>query len=180
MKRKISLFAGLLCVVALAGCEGDPRETGSSYAGSQTARNVAVSEQVAVYDETTRSAYPEDWIDEQFAQGKRVQFADPIDAAAAQFVETALYFGRWDSDYVDAYFGPKAWVRRAEAREFDTGLILQAVADLQTTLDALEGESEERQLRIGNLRKLARAMGTRAQSVESGRPSFDEEVAEIL
>ncbi len=34
---------------------------------------------------------------------------DPLDAVAEEYVKLALAIGRHDGDYVDAYYGPKAW-----------------------------------------------------------------------
>jgi hypothetical protein len=38
---------------------------------------------------------------------------DPLDASAEEYVKLVLAIGRHDADYVDAYYGPKAWEEAA-------------------------------------------------------------------
>jgi len=55
----------------------------------------------------TACSSPDTPVTEEIPQAERAQYS--LDQAGEEFVKIALRMGEVDSDYVDAYSGPKAW-----------------------------------------------------------------------
>ncbi len=135
---------------------------------------------IAVYD---RAAPPQspivDWVSAQLDEGLEVHFADPLDAAAAEFVQLALHMGRLDADYVDAYHGPPAWQKQAAALTPDPAGLAENITALRARLQSLGRLTPTDSLRTSQLDKLLRAMQVRLTVIQGGSVSFVTEVSEI-
>jgi len=99
-----------------------------------------------------------------------------LDQAGEDFVKIALRMGEIDSDYVDAYSGPKAWREAITGSEVNPDTLAQDISDLRTRIEGLEGEEN---VRAQNLIKLLRAMAVRLDVVTGKDVSFDKEVSDI-
>ena len=120
-----------------------------------------------------------DWIDSAIEADREVIYANPVDAAGAEFVQLALHLGRLDADYVDAYHGPEAWKSAAEALTPDAVALATRISALQADLTALEAANDLEAIRIAQLQKLVRAMDTRLKVVRGEPVSFNTEVTDI-
>lgn len=120
-----------------------------------------------------------EWVEAHYAGDSALGFADPVDQAAADFVQLALHMGRHDGDYVDAYHGPDVWKAAADALTPDAGALAADIDALATRLDGLSGGDAETRTRVAQLQKLTRAMGVRLQVIRGETVGFDTEVTEI-
>lgn len=135
---------------------------------------------IAVYDRSnTDGLGVVHWIDRALSEDRSIEYKDPVDAAAAEFVQLALTVGQIDADYVDAYHGPKAWAEAAEGRKLEPERLLEFSDSLLERLDGLEPEGEIEAIRVSQLKKLTRAMGVRLRVVGGEDISFITEVTEI-
>jgi len=169
------LLSGM--VFALGACGGqDVPETDVQV--PETSVNVAA--QSAVFDRAdTGQVHIVEWVDANGADGASISFADPIDQAAADFVQLALYMGRIDGDYVDAYHGPKVWKTAAEALSPDTEVLADDIAALQSVLAGLLRRDAQTSVRIAQLQKLTRGMAVRLKVLNGVGLSFNTEVTDI-
>jgi len=104
--------------------------------------------------------------------------ASSIDAIAESYVRLALEIGQYDSDFVDAYYGPEEWKPTAEkldklpAEDFinrTTALLNQCEKIDQTGYSALE------QARLDLMKKQLIAVKTKVEMMNGKVFSFDEE-----
>lgn len=99
-----------------------------------------------------------------------------LDQAGEDFVKVALRMGEVDSDYVDAYSGPKAWREAIKGSEVNPDNLAKEISDLAVRIDNVEGAET---VRARNLQKLLRAMSVRLDVVTGKEVSFDKEVSDI-
>jgi len=100
-----------------------------------------------------------------------------LDQAGEDYVKIALRMGEVDSDYVDAYSGPKAWLEAIKGSKVNPEALAQEISDLRARIDKLEDADKTR---AKNLDKLLRAMTVRLDVVTGKDVSFDKEVSELL
>ena len=99
-----------------------------------------------------------------------------LDQAGEDFVKIALRMGEIDSDYVDAYSGPKAWREAIQGSKVDADALAEEISDLRLRINEIEGADN---IRKQNLIKLLRAMAVRLDVVTGEAVSFDKEVSDI-
>ena len=98
-----------------------------------------------------------------------------LDQAGEDFVKTALRMGEIDSDYVDAYSGPKEWRDVIKGTDVQASDLAKEIANLRARIEGIGGDS----VRAKNLIKLLRAMAVRLDVVSGKTVSFDTEVSDI-
>lgn len=174
--HKSHMFGALMFWIA-AGCAQPPASAPATV--PETAGG-----SVTVLEATFDRAQPNrlhvvDWVDLMRGEGKAVSFADPVDQAAADFVQLALALGQLDGNYVDAYHGPKVWAEAAGDTKVDADELAASIAGLAARLASLSAGDELTGVRIAQLQKLVRAMAVRLQVVAGQPVSFDTEVTDI-
>jgi hypothetical protein len=104
-----------------------------------------------------------------------------LDTLAEQYVRLALAFGRHDSDYVDAYFGPPQWREQAESQTVPMSELRDRAQQALGSLGniAADDMAEDDRLRHAMLGKRLRSMVLRIDMADPDRHerslSFDEE-----
>ena len=98
-----------------------------------------------------------------------------LNQAGEDFVKIALRMGEIDSDYVDAYSGPKEWREAIKGTKVNADELAKEISDLRGRIEALNANS----VRAKNLIKLLRAMAVRLDVVSGKTVSFDKEVSDI-
>ncbi|GAB3536150.1 hypothetical protein GCM10027443_26020 [Pontibacter brevis] len=101
-----------------------------------------------------------------------------MDALAEQYVKTLLQIGQYDSDFVDAYYGPEEWKpTAAPADTFPGTTLLQELRLVQQGLTAQDtaGLSALEKRRITMLQKQVLASITKVEMMQGRKLSFDEE-----
>jgi hypothetical protein len=68
--------------------------------------------------------------------------AATLDGIAEDYVRLSLEIGTHEEGYIDAYYGPAEWKQRAEASPRPVAALAQAVAALQTRLQAIRPASD--------------------------------------
>ncbi|WP_026942425.1 hypothetical protein [Hellea balneolensis] len=101
-----------------------------------------------------------------------------LNQAGEDFVKLALRMGQVDSDYVDAYSGPKDWREAIKDTQVDPANLTKDIEDLRRRIGILDIEPSE-DIRRKNLMKLLRAMAVRLDVVTGKPVSFDKEVSDI-
>jgi hypothetical protein len=110
------------------------------------------------------------------AQPRRQVSRGPMDAVAEAYVKLVLAMGQHDADYVDAYYGPPAWKKEADAAKLPLDTIAGRAAQLRTSLAEMEAPREKlSQLRHRYLDRQLAAMEARVRMLKGQRLSFDEE-----
>ncbi len=100
---------------------------------------------------------------------------------AEQYVKLVLKIGIYDSDYVDAYYGPKEWMPGNKLSAVSDSASIQGLYDeAGKLLDSLESLSKEKADEIQTLRyrflyKQILAVRTKVFMLAGGKLSFDEE-----
>jgi hypothetical protein len=100
-----------------------------------------------------------------------------LNANAEKYVRLVLSLGELDSDYVDAYYGPKEWREEVKASPKTLDQIAKEAQELDRSLKAIPAtklpELEQRRLRFIT-RQLA-ALMARVEMLKGKKLSFDEE-----
>ncbi|WP_224372934.1 hypothetical protein [Hyalangium versicolor] len=100
----------------------------------------------------------------------------PLDACAERYVKLVLALGQHDSNYVDAYYGPKAWAEEAKASPLSLEELATRASALVTELEAVPVSSDEMlALRRSYLLRQTDSLATRARLLRGEKLSFDEE-----
>jgi len=99
-----------------------------------------------------------------------------LDQAGEDFVKLALRMGEVDSDYVDAYSGPKAWREDIKGSDVNPDNLAKDITDLRARIEKLDNADT---VRSQSLIKLLRAMAVRLDVVTGKAVSFDKEVSDI-
>lgn len=95
---------------------------------------------------------------------------------AERYVKLVLALGLHDSDYVDAYYGPKEWKHEAQARKVPLDDIAARARTLQRDLAAVPAPSGElERLRAAYLEHQLSALAARVRILRGERLTFDEE-----
>jgi len=100
---------------------------------------------------------------------------------AEQYVKLVLNIGIYDSDYVDAYYGPTEWKPETKSNAISDSTYIQSLYDdagkLLDTLESLGNEQadELQTLRYRFLYKQILAARTKVFMLAGGKLSFDEE-----
>lgn len=104
-----------------------------------------------------------------------------MNEAAETYVKLVLSLGRFDSDYVDAYYGPEEWRSEAAKAWPDPASIrsqAEALSEAVADLDPPSSSDEDRDLILLRHRFLTRqleALISRTAMLEGRQLSFDEE-----
>lgn len=98
---------------------------------------------------------------------------------AEQYVRLILKLGKFDPDYVDAYYGPKEW-EPDNTFTADSSALKYLDAETDALLDSLESfgkynADEMQTLRYGFLSKQLLAVKTKIYMLRGGKLSFDQE-----
>jgi hypothetical protein len=103
--------------------------------------------------------------------------ARPMNDIAESYVKLALALGVHDADYVDAYYGPRAWKSAADSTRLPLAAIAERVGALGATLRAVPaaGADTMDRLRHAYLDKQLRAMAGRIEFLQGRRLPFDDE-----
>jgi len=124
----------------------------------------------------TACGAPETEVPVKTAQAELSEYS--LNQAGEDFVKIALRMGEIDSDYVDAYSGPKEWREAVKGTVVNADNLANEISVLRTRLETLDVESSEI-ARRKILLKLLRAMAVRLDVVTGKEVSFDKEVADI-
>ncbi|MBZ4422290.1 hypothetical protein [Myxococcus sp. RHSTA-1-4] len=99
-----------------------------------------------------------------------------LDSSAEQYVKLVLAVGQHDGNYVDAYYGPEAWAKEAEAAKLPlpeiaarAAALVKAVEDVPVPDDALVA------MRRRFLLTQLSALAARVRMLSGERLKFDEE-----
>jgi hypothetical protein len=104
-----------------------------------------------------------------------------MNKVAEQYVKLVLKIGMYDSDYVDAYYGPAEWKPETKSSSTSDSVFIQNLYDeAGKLLDTLESLSKEQADEIETLRyrflyKQILAVRTKTFQLAGGKLSFDEE-----
>ncbi|MFD3000451.1 hypothetical protein ACFS7Z_08780 [Pontibacter toksunensis] len=105
-----------------------------------------------------------------------------MDNLAEQYVKTLLQIGQYDSDFVDAYYGPEEWKPTTPpADTFPGDTLLKQLQLVQQGLTAQDttGLTAQEKRRIKMLQKQVLASITKVEMMQGKQLSFDEE-AQLL
>ncbi len=99
---------------------------------------------------------------------------------AEEYVKLALNIGKYDSDFIDAYYGPENWKPQVDSTEFNQTIYEQLNSKANSMLDELESLSvynatELEKLRYRYLYKQLLACKTKIFMLNGVTLSFDEE-----
>ncbi|MFH1052353.1 MAG: hypothetical protein V1779_15640 [bacterium] len=100
-----------------------------------------------------------------------------VNSIAEHYVKLVLALGKFDTDYVDAYFGPEKWKSEVENWNLDIHTIIRKTDSLIKQLDKIkisDLEKEEMQ-RIRFLKRMIQSVYSRAEILSGKKMSFDEE-----
>lgn len=99
-----------------------------------------------------------------------------MDELAERYVKLVLAVGQHDADYVDAYYGPKAWSEAASRGKQPLAALATRAAEIAAELDGMRApEDEMLRLRLEYLRRQTSAVRARLRMLQGERLSFDEE-----
>lgn len=97
-----------------------------------------------------------------------------MDEAAKSYVKLALALGKYDPDYVDAYYGPEVWRKEADNSPLSAEQLAQNAEKVLTRLEKVDmGDDEILLLRKNYLIKQLRALMFRARMISGDNPPFD-------
>jgi len=115
------------------------------------------------------------------AQEQAANLSSQLDPVAEQYVRLALALGEYDSDYVDAYYGPPEWREAARAQKTSLKTIEAAAEKQIAMLEALDPTSAELLLQLRHNYLLSHLHSLVAVSRLRGGASlsFDEESRQI-
>jgi hypothetical protein len=103
-----------------------------------------------------------------------------LDEAAEHYVKLVLALGQYDSNYVDAYYGPAEW---AEAVKQQPQPLPELLAEAQLLRDALQAHSETDamlKLRLHYLQRQLTALISHADTLQNGTAaSFEQQASEL-
>ena len=104
-----------------------------------------------------------------------------INVHARNFVKLALSFGKYDADYVDAYFGPDSLKKQTE---IDVLSLEQVNIKVDSLIDCLKSISDDKNFESSNMRlkhllSMAVALKTRIEFVNGKKLTFDDESRKI-
>lgn len=100
-----------------------------------------------------------------------------INEIAKQYVINAHRIGKYDSDYVDAYFGPEELKQTALKDSIGLSVVINNVKQILIDLNSIDtlGQPELSKLRYSSLKRLTEAMLWRAKFLNGTKLTFDEE-----
>jgi hypothetical protein len=100
-----------------------------------------------------------------------------LNQIAKSYVKLVLAVGQYDSNYVDAFYGPKEWLTEAQSAKKSLDAIRQKALPLAAELDSLDSTHEEEilQLRHQYLKKQLSSLIARVETLGGKKLSFDEE-----
>jgi hypothetical protein len=100
---------------------------------------------------------------------------------AESYVKLALAVGEHDTDYIDAYYGPREWRDEAKAAGLPLESIQESAAHLLVSLrrTQLENQEEILQLRQRYLVKQIEALAARVDMLRGKKLTFDEEARSL-
>ena len=111
------------------------------------------------------------------------QHVQSVDELAERYVKTMLRLGQYDSDIVDAYYGPEEWkpTTKAATDSFPGDMFLQELRQVQQGLSAQDttGLSGIDKRRIAMFQKQVLAAITKVEMMQGKKLPFDEE-AQLL
>ncbi|MBC5995043.1 DUF885 domain-containing protein [Pontibacter cellulosilyticus] len=102
----------------------------------------------------------------------------PMDQLAERYVKTLLKLGQYDSDIVDAYYGPEEWKPTGEAA--DSLPAAEFLAEFKAIQELLQAQdtttlAEDEQRRLAMFKKQVLAAITKVEMMQGKKYSFDEE-----
>ena len=104
--------------------------------------------------------------------------SSPMDDIAERYVKLVLAVGRYDPDYVDAYYGPDQWRAEAEKNKQPLDSIAAEAGTLISRLDAIDpsGWTDDMlKLRREYLKGQLSALAARVEMLNGKKYTFDEE-----
>ncbi|GEN11968.1 hypothetical protein SAMN05443572_113261 [Myxococcus fulvus] len=100
----------------------------------------------------------------------------PLDAPAEQYVKLVLAVGQHDGNYVDAYYGPEAWAKEAEATKLPLPEIAARAAAMVAAVEATPVPADELlAMRHRFLLTQLRSLEARVRMLSGEKMKFDEE-----
>ena len=107
---------------------------------------------------------------------ERMQRPSPLDAAAEQYVKLVLALGQHDELFVDAYYGPEAWMEEARATRLPLPELGQRAAEVAKAVEAVPVPDDALvALRRRFLLAQLFAVSTRVRMLSGERLAFDDE-----
>lgn len=101
--------------------------------------------------------------------------AGNLDTCARAYLQLVFQVGKYDGDYVDAYFGPDDIKKQAEAETVSLGQIKQKAQRLLQQLQQTPAIDELSGLRRKNLLKMLESLQARVDFLDGKKMRFDEE-----
>jgi len=100
-----------------------------------------------------------------------------LNQIAESYAKLVLAVGQHDSNYVDAFYGPKEWLTEAYSAKKSIDVIRQVALPLAAELDSLDSNNEEEiiQLRHQYLKKQLSSLIAHVNALGGKKFSFDEE-----
>lgn len=100
-----------------------------------------------------------------------------MNAVAESYVKLCFHIGKYDKDYVDAYFGPENLKNETETEDKKLDQIIQDTCSLIDSLEKLDVRcpDEWAQQRRKNLIRFLQALNARAEFLSGKQMTFDEE-----
>jgi hypothetical protein len=108
-----------------------------------------------------------------------------MDTVAESYVKLVLQIGKYDPDYIDAYYGPAAWKPEEENIKYDSSAIQNLYNETDTLLNKLEDLQNYKAQRIEVLRytylyKQILAAKTKLVMLAGGKFTFDKEAKALF
>ncbi|WP_304143304.1 hypothetical protein [Ignavibacterium album] len=118
--------------------------------------------------------------DEQKQPKKKSDLEIKMNKIAEEYVKLALNIGRYDKDFIDAYYGPESWRPQQDSVVFNESVYEQLNSKVNSLLDEMESLSvynatELEKLRYRYLYKQLLACKTKIFMLNGVSLSFDEE-----
>ncbi|WP_425392772.1 hypothetical protein [Ekhidna sp.] len=94
-----------------------------------------------------------------------------LDDIAEQYVKLMLEIGQYDSDFVDAYYGPEEWKPAAKKDTFPSGDFIERANSLISQIQSVEGDKDRKFMLVKQLI----AARTKVEIINGKVYPFDEE-----
>ncbi|MEQ6167008.1 hypothetical protein AAOE16_07430 [Ekhidna sp. MALMAid0563] len=94
-----------------------------------------------------------------------------MDDIAERYVKLMLEIGQYDSDFVDAYYGPEEWKPEAKKDTFPSGDFIERANSLISQIQSVEGDKDRKFMLVKQLI----AARTKVETINGKVYPFDEE-----
>ena len=103
-----------------------------------------------------------------------------LDNLAKEYVQLGLFIGNFDTDFVDAYYGPESLKVPASGKTFPKDSLLLAVDSLTGVISSVQNDGKDQQKRKVWMLQQLKAFKERIRIFSGSTKSFDEEAMELF